>query len=459
MIKKIKVLIIAFLFLCCIGGCGKNEENADSMEGIQMQEQEDAGNPDKIQAPDDEAGVASGEADSKENTSVFFENGEPVENIITNQSFEVELDDWETVTFVSIAPKDKKGAPRFVLAKGDAVVYVFPEDNPVKSDDFVEVSAVSFADYNEDGKKDVIVLIRYRNGSAEWNEARIFLQENSDNMFYIDYPDLESYRKDAPTEKGPAFYRDSLLEEYLMKQRLTDTVSSVMGTWTGYIDYVDALSGYSASDDKQLALLAKNRDIWAVPIEYADEKYCFTIRDLNYDGLLEIIVANQGGTGHYTYSKFYQMDRDGNLKELETSFTEGDSQPDIIQEQMTVYTSFSAEGMRDYYIVYDDLKVSPDYYIYRISSLCMTDDYILETPLASQTVTYEGEDHAAHTVSEDCNGNALTEEEFQAFPETYYSNMGLSKKTVSLYWVPVSELAGKNDVEAEELLRQAYQGL
>ncbi|MDE6202149.1 MAG: hypothetical protein K2G19_01585, partial [Lachnospiraceae bacterium] len=250
--------------------------------------------------------------------------------IITKQSFEVELDEWGTVTFISTAPKDNKGAPRFLLTKSDAVVYTFPEDSYLKSDDFVEVSAVSFGDYNEDGKKDVIVLIQYCNGPDVWNEAQIFLQENSDNMFYMDYPDLESYRKDVPTDNGPAFYRDSLLEEYLLTQKLTDTVASVMGTWKDYIDYVDSLHGYISSD-RQLTLLAESRDIWAVPIEYADERYCFTVRDLNYDGRLELIVANQGGTGHYTYSRFYGIDGDGNLKELETFFAEADSQPDIIE--------------------------------------------------------------------------------------------------------------------------------
>ncbi|MDE6202148.1 MAG: hypothetical protein K2G19_01580 [Lachnospiraceae bacterium] len=112
--------------------------------------------------------------------------------------------------------------------------------------------------------------------------------------------------------------------------------------------------------------------------------------------------------------------------------------------------------MRDYYIVYDEIKAAPDCYVYRISSLCMIGDYIAQTPLASQTVTYEGDDYAAHTVSEDYNGNALTEEEFRDFAETFYSNMGLQKKTVSLHWTDVNELTGKNDEEVAELLRQAY---
>lgn len=456
--KKRGMWIAFLLLLCCIGGCGKSGEDTGNSEEVQVREEgEDAGQTvDEGTASGAETGLSGGDADTGENKEVFLEEGEPVAGIIAEQSFAVELDGWGTVMLLSIAPEGNKGAPRFALAREGALIYTLPEDSHhPQTDEFVEVSAVSFADYNEDGKKDVIVLLAYSNGPDVWTEAQIFLQENSDQMFYLDYPDLKSYRIEAPTEEGPAFYRDRLLEEYLLTQRLTDTVSAVMGTWTGYMDYVDSLHG-SFSSDRQLAILAKSREIWAVPTEYADERYCFTIRDLNYDGRLELIVANEGGTGHYTYSRFYGIDAEGNLKELETHFAEGDSQPDIIEEQMTVYSSFSPEGMRDYFIVYDEIKVSPDCYVYRISSLCMVGERIMETPLASQTVTYEGEDYAAHTISEDCKGNALTEEEFRNFPQTYYSYMGLQKKTVSLCWTDVNELAGMDDGEAAELLRQIY---
>lgn len=463
--KKRKLLIPAFLLVCCIAGCGSNRENEKYTEDTawsKVQEQEGSGSAEQMQTAGEgneagtEAGFWADGSSSVENTGIISENGEVVEGVIAEQSFEVELDDWGTVMFASIAPAGEKGAPRFVLAKGGSVVYTFPENKFPKSDEFVEVSAVSFTDYNEDGRQDVIVLIKYRNGTAVWSEADVFLQENPDNMFYVDYPDMAGYRIEAPTQNGPAFYKDNFLEEYLLTQRLTDAVSDIKGTWIDYIDYVDSLNGYLSSD-RQLALLAESRDIWAVPVEYADEIYRFTVRDLDHDGCFELITANMGGTGYYTYSRFYRLDKDGKLKELETSFKEGDSQPDIMAEQMAVYSSFSPDGVRDHYIVYDWLKEAADSYVYRISSLCMIDDRIFETPLAWQIITFEGEDGTQHTVSEDCNGNALTEEEFENFPEVYYSNMGLSKETVVFQWIDMSELEGKSDEEVAELLRQTYQ--
>lgn len=458
--KREKILLPALLLFCfagsCMAGCGKIEadipevSSADDVETRKNSEEEALS--EMISENGYEVDVLTDVAEAQS----------AIEGMIAEQSFNVELDDWGKVMFVSVAPEGTKGAPHFILVKDGKTVYTFPESAFPKSDEFMEVSAVSFADYNMDGKKDVIVLIRYQYGASAWSEAQVFLQENPDNMFYMDYPDNESYRIDAPTGNGPAFYRDSLLEEYLLTQRLTDTVSDVMGTWPDYIDYVDGLMGvYSV--ESQLEILAWTRDTWAADVEYADDRYCFTVADLDYDGILELIVSNQGGTGCYTYSRFYKVGGGGQLKELESSFKEGDSQPDIIEEngtdaQRTVYSDFGNFGMRDYYIVWDQIRTAPYCYVYRCSSLCIMDDFVLETPLAMQTYTYENDEDTPHIVSEDCNGNPLTEDEFWDFPDTYYGNMGLTKKTATFHWIDVSELTEKSDAEVVELLREAEQG-
>ena len=471
--KRIKTIVFVLLFLGLAGGCGKTGtgENAADTEWSEVE----TGTSDRIEIVDEDA--VSGDKTGTTEDAGSSENGEAavdqkmkamelVEGMIAEQSFEVELDDWGNVLFVSAAPADNKGEPHFVLVKGGSIVYTFPESRFPGSDDFVEVSAVAFTDYNGDGKKDVIVIIKYQSGTDAWNEAEVFLQENSDNMFYMDYPDMSDYRIDAQTKEGPAFYRDTFLEEYLHTQRLTDTVSDITGTWADYDSYVGSLVYGYIDIDRQIELLAEYRDMWAGSVEYADDVYCFTVTDLDYDGSLEVITSNMGGTGFYSDNRFYELDREGNLRELETSFTEGSSQPDLIfdpadtqdQRQMTLYSSFTPEGIRDYYIVRDWCKVSPDCYVERTSSLCMMNDYILETPLATQVYTYEGEDYTEHVVSEDCSGNALTEEEYDNFADTYYSNMGLEKKTASFLWISMSELEGKSDEEAAELIRQAEQG-
>ncbi len=419
----------------CISGCGNTKENAAQELQIERMEEETGGT-------------------SAEKTGT---QASPIEGIIEGQSFEIQLDDWGEVFFASLYPTDESGRPAFVLVRDGEIVYTFPEPAGDAENEFVEVGAVAFRDYNRDGKTDVLVLITYREGESTWNEPAIFLQENSDNMFYMDHPELADYRIEGNTQAGPSFYRDTFLEEYLYARRLTDSIAGFADSWAAYVDYADSLSGV-LSTERQIKLFAENRDIWADDIAYADDRYCFTIAGLTNDGRPTLIVANQGGTGNYTYSEFYKIDKNGEMQKLETSFQEGESQPDLIEESMTVYSSWSKEGMKNHFIVYDALKDSPDTYLYQISSLNITDDFVLETPLASQQVIYEGEGSTARITCEDCSGNALTEEEFENFPDTYYGNMGLAKSTAVFQWMDVKSLAEMDDGEAADALWQVYEG-
>ena len=465
--KKIKTVAWLIFLLLSVAGCGrdgkeglvKGEENGREV----VDELREAGSEDEtgsIEASTEDSGDSGVTADNKE-TATF---GVQIEGLIEEQSFVTILDGWGEVVFASIAPTDDIGEPKFALVKGGEIVYRFPMAPDGNGDRFVEVSAVSFRDYNMDGKEDIIVLIGYGDGTDTWNSPRVFLQEDSDNMFYLDHPDLENYRlmgnamsEDAASgdsvsgNTGAGFYRDTFLEEYLTAQGLTENMADILEAWPDYVEYADRSCGYGSSLERQMALFAQYKDVWAADVTYADESYCFTMRDLDYDGKVELIVANYGGTGHYTYSRFYKIYEQEQMKELER-----DSQPDIITDSVTVYNSFSLQGMRDYYIVYDQIKDSPDSYVYRVSSLCVVDDFVQETPLASQTVVYEGEDYTPRISSMDCNGNAVSEEEYENFPEKYYSSMGLTKREVSFIWTDVSRIIGMSSEEAELFLKETY---
>lgn len=396
--------------------------------------------------------VAEPQWESVDGTKVPFAEG-----MIPEQSFETELDGWGKIFFVSVMPQGESGAPRFMLIKNGETVYTFPEPSKNPDGKFEAVSAVAFQDYNKDGKKDVIVLAEYGSGENRRNEAMVFLQENSDNMFYLDHPELKDYKVDGKTETGPSFYRDTFLEEYLSKQKLTERMADLSDSWADYVDYADSLAG-SFSTERQIKIFAENRAVWMEGMDYANDVFRFTVAGLSNDGRPVLIVSNQGGTGIYTYSNFYKIDKKGELQKLETSFQEGDSQPDIIRESMTVYSSFSTEGIKNHFIVYDLIKDSPGTYFERVSSLCVSDDFVLETPLASLQTVYEGEGYSANITGEDCSGNALTQEEYENFADTYYGNMGLTKKMAAFKWIDVKTLEGMSDEEAEKLLTEAYEG-
>lgn len=130
--------------------------------------------------------------------------------VIEDQTFEIQLDDWGMVTFTSVAPEENSNNPEFLLVKNDKVIYEFPKIEADASDSFEQISGVKFSDVNMDGKKDILLLLQYCNDGDSWNMPVIFLQENPDNMMYLDSPNLESYKVEAKTENGTPFYPMSL---------------------------------------------------------------------------------------------------------------------------------------------------------------------------------------------------------------------------------------------------------
>ena len=118
--------------------------------------------------------------------------------IITEQSFEVELNHWGKVRFVSYLPSDDvwKEDVSFVLAKNNQIVYHFPayfENNSTENGSigiFYSVEAVGFQDIDGDGAKDVIVIVNYVTGAGPQGmiprkTIRIFSSE--DNGFVIQH--------------------------------------------------------------------------------------------------------------------------------------------------------------------------------------------------------------------------------------------------------------------------------
>ncbi|MDO5392473.1 MAG: hypothetical protein Q4F24_15485 [Eubacteriales bacterium] len=93
--------------------------------------------------------------------------------VITEQSFDVNLNDWGEVRFVSYLPTYDTlwEDVSFVLVKDNQIIYHFPvgfENNSTENEDigmFDSVEEVGFQDVDGDGVKDVIVIINYVTGA------------------------------------------------------------------------------------------------------------------------------------------------------------------------------------------------------------------------------------------------------------------------------------------------------
>lgn len=116
------------------------------------------------------------------------------EYMVAEQTFDVWLEDWENVKFVSCVPGyyDFTDASFFLL-KDEQIVYKFPHrfaDNSLKGFKGVisEVGAVAFRDINNDDKKDIIIINYYVSGAGSTGMEprpgiRIYLA--GENEFYL----------------------------------------------------------------------------------------------------------------------------------------------------------------------------------------------------------------------------------------------------------------------------------
>lgn len=141
--------------------------------------------------PEEEAGYP---ADYYPEESGFGSVEKINEYKIAEQSFDVSLEDWGEVTFVSCKPQfqDFEDAS-FFLIRGDRILYRFPylrEDNNILGymGTFDNVGAVAFRDINNDGKKDIIIVTYYcyRAGWADTvprTGVKIFIA--GDNEFHL----------------------------------------------------------------------------------------------------------------------------------------------------------------------------------------------------------------------------------------------------------------------------------
>ncbi len=206
----------------------------------------------------------------------------------------------------------------------------------------------------------------------------------------------------------------------------------------------------SRSIYSQLGIMADNMDIWYHEPDYADDLYCFAVTNLDLDDRLELIVANYGGTGEYTYSHFYEINEsyDG-LTECETNFAEGESQPDIIEEFISVFCD--AKGIF-HYIFFDNLRIGAGEDDLITSALTLQNGKITNDPLRCMRVTY-GEEQGSIAYTNGA-GDEITEEEYKNAVENAFE--GLTSYTVTFGWQDAGKLEGLSREEVTDKLEESY---
>ena len=157
--------------------------------------------------------------DAEDSTTEVYDTGEEIEKIreymILEQSFDVSLNDWGEVTFVSCMPMpdsdgytDPHADVSFYLLSGEQIIYRFPyvnyREGIIASPG---VSFVTFTDVNEDGKDDAVIGILYSGvGYMQQDDPRMEIR------VYIDNGDEFVHDKSQFNESGGLDY-DTTAEE------------------------------------------------------------------------------------------------------------------------------------------------------------------------------------------------------------------------------------------------------
>ncbi|MBO4456574.1 MAG: hypothetical protein J5802_02515 [Butyrivibrio sp.] len=205
--KIVGAIVFCMLTMsACAAPNSMGQDNGDSI--VIVSDEEGSSSESSTEAIREEADtveVDTVEADSAESDSVELDTS----LIIEEQSFDVQLNDWGKVRFLSCSPdsSDPLADATFYLMDGKKVVYKFPA---VFKDDIREwglfegISFVAFKDINDDKKDEVIVGVQYSTGAGPQGmiprtEVRIF-EDKGDSFEYS--KDLSEHITDSMPEDG-----------------------------------------------------------------------------------------------------------------------------------------------------------------------------------------------------------------------------------------------------------------
>lgn len=391
----------------------------------------------------------SGDADSDQQSDAGSAAAKAggLEGQIMDQSFHVNLDGWEDVTFASFLPQKEEqgdGDVRFKLLKNGEAVYDFPgitDDNRCPGEKFDQVSAVAFKDYNGDGKTDVILILKYSpqtDPDKSVQKIRLYTQAGNSKKFTYD--------------------------EYLAKRLMNDgcsTIQAIMDDIGENSNYQEALNEpKNGAFDNQLEVIAASCKQWAIPSKdiSASSDYSYAVTDLDQNGRLELIVSTTQGSAHYTDSTYYEVNKtfDG-LTPCVQDKKEGDPQGRLASS-IPVYCD-SKNGLYHYILTYG-MSAGASSAVETKSSLSLVNGSVLNKLLVSRTED-SSQGTAPAVTYQDAEGKSISREAYDAAADTAYP--GLTKKQADLVWISGLGSGGLDPLKADkdqlkEKLSESYGG-
>jgi len=188
------------------------------------------------------------------------------------------------------------------------------------------------------------------------------------------------------------------------------------------------------SEDAQLRLIADSVKEWAVHFDYADDRVGYAVTDLDGNGRLELIAAQQGGTGNYTYATFYEVnDTCTALEKLHYDVPEGYSQPDLMDEN-AIPVKLGLGSSNYIYIFRDYLRESFFRHYTSYHALTLRDGAVIVVPLAMCETQY-AENGVVAEYYTDGYGNPISREEFEQAPNDPLLFRQHMELTAAIHWI------------------------
>lgn len=230
--KKCLIGIVVLLCMTYLTGCQKYlPENIAQTDATVNQSdiiQEESDTVELVQNNSEESETVRQELPEEEMNAVESTADNQLMEVIDrsridDQSFDVVLNEWGKVTFVSCMPDfydenlDPLTDASFYLLNNDKVLYQFPyvSDDNIRETGLCEgVSFVFFEDINEDNKDEIVIGVLYVSGAGPqgmipYTEIRIY--EDSGNEFVYN-GDLSDEINEKLTDEVTADYVKTLLK-------------------------------------------------------------------------------------------------------------------------------------------------------------------------------------------------------------------------------------------------------
>lgn len=176
------------------GGSMSNNSKNSSINSNNIANSEKANTP----SPTDKVSYSNTSANNEEKISGLQKKGL---KIIENQSFNIELEKWGKVRFVSgkISVNGTDKLQFYLVGENEKILYHFLDFPGNKWPMFFELKAISFKDANKDGLRDVIVIADYltgvgAQGAIPFHVGGIYFQKEKE---FINLPELDKEINDA----------------------------------------------------------------------------------------------------------------------------------------------------------------------------------------------------------------------------------------------------------------------